>query len=147
MGGSLSVTGVYCTVYSYCVLYSVQLLCTVQCTATVYCAVYSYCVSQLASSFGVSSFTEPSQPPGCRLQTHDHLIPPQTNTPNCPHNPLTKTLPFSVQGPLQSCCHLTLSPQSHWIGDTPPTTVSDLLSCLWRVCFQRGLPRQGFTSW
>ena len=27
------------------------------------------------------------------------------------------------------------------------TTVSGLLSCLWRVCYQRGLPRLVFTSW
>ena len=29
----------------------------------------------------------------------------------------------------------------------PCTTVSGLLSCLWRVCYQRGLPRLVFTSW
>ena len=28
-----------------------------------------------------------------------------------------------------------------------PTSVSGLLSCLWRVCYQRGLPRLVFTSW
>ena len=27
------------------------------------------------------------------------------------------------------------------------TNVSGLLSCLWRVCYQRGLPRLVFTSW
>ena len=32
-------------------------------------------------------------------------------------------------------------------GEQHPTTVSGLLSCLWRVCYQRGLPRLVFTSW
>ena len=32
-------------------------------------------------------------------------------------------------------------------SDAAGTNVSGLLSCLWRVCYQRGLPRLVFTSW